>query len=164
MKTVSGEGIVMEESKNTNPWNVTHMEEFLFYCCPECDHKAKDCQIFVEHAIFEHEMARETLCTVKEEDEPEMEANPEVEQEIIKMEMPSVSSKPIKAKSSKKEIIGDWQCYVCGVLKPTKSDIAGHIRQSDQMWLFLANFWLFLGSNGDNVLAILTYSGFFNYL
>ena len=33
--------------------------------------------------------------------------------------------------------------------------------QSDQMWQFLANFWLFLGSNGDFLLAILTYFGSF---
>ena len=24
-----------------NPWEVPNLEEFLFYCCPECDHKIK---------------------------------------------------------------------------------------------------------------------------
>ena len=28
------------------------------------------------------------------------------------------------------------------------------LRQSDQMWQFLARFWLFLGSNSNNVLVL----------
>ena len=50
-----------------NPWDVPNLEEFLYYCCPECDHKIKDCQSFVEHALVEHEEARRTLLKVKEE-------------------------------------------------------------------------------------------------
>ena len=50
-----------------NPWDVPNLEEFLYYCCPECNHKIKDCQSFVEHALVEHDEARRTLLKVKED-------------------------------------------------------------------------------------------------
>ena len=25
----------------SNPWDVPNLEEFLYYCCPECNHKIK---------------------------------------------------------------------------------------------------------------------------
>ena len=50
-----------------NPWQVSNLDEFLFYCCPQCDHRAKDHQEFVVHAINEHEEAREVLLKVKVE-------------------------------------------------------------------------------------------------
>jgi KRAB domain-containing zinc finger protein len=34
----------------------------------------------------------------------------------------------VKAKTAKSDHKGDWQCYICGELRPEKSDIAGHIR------------------------------------
>lgn len=42
------------EKELSNPWDVTSLNKFIYYCCPECDHKSKDCDNFVEHAIFEH--------------------------------------------------------------------------------------------------------------
>ena len=40
------------------PWGVKNIEEFLFYCCPECDEKYKDCQNFVDHAMQTHDLAQ----------------------------------------------------------------------------------------------------------
>ena len=45
-----------EETKN--PWEVEHLEEFLFFCCPECDlsretiYQSKD--LFIQHALNHH--------------------------------------------------------------------------------------------------------------
>ena len=37
-----------------NPWNVTSVEEFLFYCCPECDSKHTSRDVFINHALLQH--------------------------------------------------------------------------------------------------------------
>ena len=44
-----------------NPWNVTDLDIYLKYCCPECDsqHDTKD--FFVQHALLEHPKAGEVL-------------------------------------------------------------------------------------------------------
>ena len=33
-----------------NPWEVSNLECFLFYCCPECDYKCQDVTGFESHA------------------------------------------------------------------------------------------------------------------
>ena len=57
---------VPEELKN--PWIVENLEEFLYYCCPECDVKTKDTQSFIEHALLNHAQAQH-LVVVKLEEE-----------------------------------------------------------------------------------------------
>ena len=44
-----------------NPWKVMSLDEFLFYCCPECDEKSQDYTQFFNHAILMHDLAKETL-------------------------------------------------------------------------------------------------------
>ena len=41
-----------------NPWFVTTLDEFLYYCCPECDEKNKSKELFLEHAINNHPKAK----------------------------------------------------------------------------------------------------------
>ena len=43
----------IEEDKY-NPWNVIQLEEFLFFCCPECDDRSPTKAIFINHALVEH--------------------------------------------------------------------------------------------------------------
>ncbi len=38
----------------TNPWAVESLEEYLHYCCPECDVKSESKDLFVSHAWFTH--------------------------------------------------------------------------------------------------------------
>ena len=49
----------MEEAYN--PWNVTSLEAFHFYNCPECEDKYSTKEQFVCHAMMVHEKARDTL-------------------------------------------------------------------------------------------------------
>ena len=49
-----------------NPWDVSTLDDFLFYNCPECDVKEKDKQVFLEHAILSHDHAKHTLQLIKE--------------------------------------------------------------------------------------------------
>ena len=40
--------------KQENPWDVSNIDEFLYYCCPECDTKQKTKSDFITHAIDAH--------------------------------------------------------------------------------------------------------------
>ena len=48
---------ILEDSIKMLPWGAESIEEFLFYCCPECDEKYKDCQNFIDHAMHAHDSA-----------------------------------------------------------------------------------------------------------
>ena len=37
----------------TNPWDVDQLEDFLYFCCPECDTKRKSKEEFLNHALPE---------------------------------------------------------------------------------------------------------------
>ena len=68
----------MEEIKMenpVNPWVVAHLEEFLFFCCPECDEKSQSKEYFLEHAIGHHPKAKEVLFKFQVKDEPLEEEN-----------------------------------------------------------------------------------------
>ena len=43
-----------EDNKEINPWDVSNLEEFLFFCCPECDSKHPSKSSFINHALIEH--------------------------------------------------------------------------------------------------------------
>ena len=47
--------------KEFNPWDVPSLEVFHLYCCPECDSKHVTRSHFVEHALDQHEKARESM-------------------------------------------------------------------------------------------------------
>ena len=44
-----------------NPWKVENIDQFLYYCCPECDIKQKTKSDFIIHAIDAHPGSREYL-------------------------------------------------------------------------------------------------------
>ena len=37
-----------------NPWSVTTIDEFLYFCCPECDNKTQSRALFINHAYLHH--------------------------------------------------------------------------------------------------------------
>ena len=41
-----------------NPWNVGSFEEFLYFCCPQCDIKTKATDELVKHGLKFHELAK----------------------------------------------------------------------------------------------------------
>ena len=53
--------------QKVNPWDVTSVEAFLYYNCPECDVKAKDCKVFMSHALECHQLARDSLPQLEQE-------------------------------------------------------------------------------------------------
>ena len=44
----------MEEEQFGSPWSVTNLEEFLYFCCPECEVRDQSKEDFVKHASEEH--------------------------------------------------------------------------------------------------------------
>ena len=49
-----------------NPWDVSSIYEFNFFCCPECDCKVNTKQSFVSHALECHPRAAEGLKSVSD--------------------------------------------------------------------------------------------------
>ncbi len=37
-----------------NPWSIKNLDEFMFYCCPQCDHQTKSQITFLNHAFLIH--------------------------------------------------------------------------------------------------------------
>ena len=61
-----------------NPWEVKNLDEFLFYCCPECDVKTKEQSQLFEHALEAHESSHESLVSlsnIKKEPVEQSESN-----------------------------------------------------------------------------------------
>ena len=48
-----------------NPWMVEELEEFLYYCCPECDEKCRAKGPFLQHALCTHPNVRNANTLVK---------------------------------------------------------------------------------------------------
>ena len=49
------------ESDIENPWDVGNLEEFLYFCCPECDLKDRSKTHFLQHALTEHPKSKECV-------------------------------------------------------------------------------------------------------
>ena len=41
--------------QNSNPWKVNKVSAFLKYCCPECTYNDSELNVFIEHALENHE-------------------------------------------------------------------------------------------------------------
>ena len=130
-----------------NPWHVP-WDEFLYYCCPECDTKVKDYEHFYAHAIQYHEQAKmaagmseqqslqpqikeeimdydfdptETLKTELEDEDIDEEDDEDEEYDIV----PKVKG----TKYQVKEKLSTFQCYFCSALFDSSADVKDHIEQ-----------------------------------
>ena len=66
-----------------HPWDVSNLEEFHFYCCPECDLKEHAKDRFVKHALENHTESKQHLgkLLIKQEIHPIHMAHPVDEDE-----------------------------------------------------------------------------------
>ena len=46
--------VKLEDTFSNNPWCVDDVTAFLNFCCPECDYKIPDIQMFSDHAVENH--------------------------------------------------------------------------------------------------------------
>ena len=44
----------LEDEEKFSPWDVSDLDDFLFYCCPECEAKSSSKSMFVHHALSKH--------------------------------------------------------------------------------------------------------------
>ena len=58
---MSKDNIKQENSWQENPWDVSNIQEFLYYNCPECDTRVKDSEVFIQHALDNHELSKSYL-------------------------------------------------------------------------------------------------------
>ena len=58
-----------------NPWAVENIDEFLYFCCPECDVKNQSEDLFLIHALDHHPKAKEYIDNFKIKQEPYEEDN-----------------------------------------------------------------------------------------
>ena len=49
------------QSSERNPWEVENVEDFLYFCCPECDVKNHSRDHFLKHAFDQHPKSKEYL-------------------------------------------------------------------------------------------------------
>ena len=61
LSTPDDKNLIALTSVRYNPWDVPNLDEYLFYCCPECELKTKEYEAFYTHAVNFHELAEETL-------------------------------------------------------------------------------------------------------
>ena len=73
----------MINGEDDNPWGVSTLEDFLHFCCPECDVKDKSKELFLEHISKKHPKAKHFL-TSWTSSSIKSEINPEVIDEEIR--------------------------------------------------------------------------------
>merc|ERR1712079_130625 len=54
----------MEINGRLNPWAVSRIEEFLFFCCPECNERIQSRNKFIQHALKKHKKSRTYLAHI----------------------------------------------------------------------------------------------------
>ena len=52
-----------------NPWTVTSLDDFLFYCCPECDNRSVTKSEFVQHAMKNHPRSQNLIDSLEDNQE-----------------------------------------------------------------------------------------------
>jgi hypothetical protein len=52
------------EVDDENPWAVKQLEEFLFFCCPECPDRSSTKAVFINHALIKHPKVLRIIMTL----------------------------------------------------------------------------------------------------
>jgi uncharacterized protein YlaI len=56
--TVESSEVKYKCDPDQNPWDVKRLDDFLFYCCPECSDRSATKEKFINHALFLHPLVR----------------------------------------------------------------------------------------------------------
>ena len=81
-----------------NPWAVENINEFLYFCCPECDERNQSKEYFIQHALEKHPKAKECLPQIEIKLEPKEEnfANEYLLEEEFELKEDLIDIKPLK--------------------------------------------------------------------
>ena len=132
-----------------NPWtSVSTLEDFLFYCCPECPHKFRSSITFTNHAVKHHPKSKEKFgdsylpeIDFNDEDDSfegldfgkdiklEVECEPSDYQNEDNLDLDSDDSETeTEQKLAQKDPNSEFQCYQCGHLEHGLQKIKEHIQ------------------------------------
>ena len=117
-----------------NPWLGREVQDFLKYCCPECNEIESEENAFIEHALVNHEKARVLFDNYQIEAEDIVEVEEQVDEvqflsEIsVKTEIdpPSPNGMDIDLKIDSHHQLQTY-CHVCKIQFQLKSDFQEHI-------------------------------------
>ena len=77
--------------RSNNPWEVENVEDFLYFCCPECDEKNHSRDHFLKHAFDQHPKSKEYLekwaYSIKDELKEEINQNRFIKDEEMEQSM-----------------------------------------------------------------------------
>ena len=139
-----------------NPWMVESIDQFLNYCCPECDTKQKSKSEFITHAIDAHPNSRSCLPLFdyeeeKDNDEPidhlddtsisdfqneeELHKLDEVYESTIGLppkKKSKLNSPVVKLEPTDKLL--EMECEDCGRFFVTKESMLDHKKEKHKGW------------------------------
>ena len=116
-----------------NPWAVDSLDNFSFYCCPECDIRSQNKQEFINHAFLKHPVGAPALHLIKDQTVQglrfptnyELKVESDIKAEIDDDEtMADFDDK--EAGESKSDSKKESHCRNCGLKFPTKYDLFMH--------------------------------------
>ena len=126
-------------SIKTNPWQVPSLDEYLYYCCPECELRTKEYKLFFNHAVALHQSASVLLEEVPETSDP-LEVSEDI---VVKEEYTETTDEVVidnkrkfepdscieeEGPLNKKVKTNEVQCYYCGYITENTTVIEDHIR------------------------------------
>ena len=68
----------MMDDDSYNPWFVENLEEFLYFCCPECNERSQSEDLFLEHALKNHPKSQACLLPFTSSNQKSAGINPTV--------------------------------------------------------------------------------------
>ena len=124
----------MEETKvevdtKASPWDVTSVEAFLYYNCPECEVKSKDVNSFMSHAIEHHEIARYYVSQYDQEPMEDNEALHDIKPEIELHEDEYIEEQPLFDDMDYEPEVKIHKCDICEFECDKASKLAAHTRK-----------------------------------
>ena len=127
---------IIPEEVPYNPWarSVSTLSDFLFYCCPECDMIEKDKNVFIKHAVLNHESAGVLKVFYAEVIHEEKEL-PETTDTTVPGENEIVKEEPFEPKSDIKHEDSDEKEHESSELvrgKPDQEEIPKSAALQDQ--------------------------------
>ena len=85
-----------KRAKQMIPWGAENLDEFLFYCCPECDDKFKESQNFLDHAMHSHDNSNQDMETMPMENSFAMTTTPFVVSSETPLRVPGLIPETVK--------------------------------------------------------------------
>ena len=123
----------MEAEHKLIPWCVGSLNEFLYYCCPECDSKSSSEKLFLSHAVSEHPLSIAYLVKFNVEQYENYE-NESISPSLdIKEETSSANDEKIEIVKHEHDMVeyySEVDCYV-SIERLKDETISRHLNGSD---------------------------------